>query len=76
MLLLTTNESLTDLAGPLTYWGPATWHDTPRTAQPRRVASGRTPLQVAAQARLDAAMPRLRSADTGTAGPLRQQRAA
>jgi hypothetical protein len=76
MLLLTTHPALIDLQGALAYWGPASRQHTPRTAQPRRVASGRTPLQVAAQARLDAAMPRLRSADTGTAGPLRQQRAA
>jgi hypothetical protein len=64
MLLPTDAELLTDLAGPLAYWGPATRQHTPRTAHPRRVASGRTPLQVAAQACLDAAAPRLHLART------------
>jgi hypothetical protein len=47
-MLLLMHDIVTDLAGPLAYWGPATRHHTPRTAHPRRVASGRTPLQVAA----------------------------
>jgi hypothetical protein len=53
MLLLTTTttpDTVTDLAGPLAYWGPASRQHTARTAHPRRVASGRTPLQVAAEA--------------------------
>jgi hypothetical protein len=48
MLRLTTSDTVTDLQGALAYWGPATGYDTPRTAHPRRIASGRTPLQVAA----------------------------
>ena len=80
MLVLTTPAALTDLQGPLAYWGPATPMHTPRTVHPPRIASGRTPLQVATQARLDAAWPRLHSfgtdASRSTVGPLRQQRAA
>jgi hypothetical protein len=64
----TTPNIVTDLAGPLAYWGPATRHDTPRTAYPRRIASGRTPLQVATQARLSS-RPRRQ-------GPLPNRRAA
>jgi hypothetical protein len=56
MLRLTTSDTVTDLQGALAYWGPATGYDTPRTAHPRRIASGRTPLQVAA-ARLAPAAP-------------------
>jgi hypothetical protein len=80
MLLLTTPAAVTDLQSPLAYWGPATRSHTPRTAHPPRIASGRTPLQVAAEARLGATWPRLHSSGTdasrGTAGPLSQQRAA
>jgi hypothetical protein len=61
MLLLTTPDTLSDLAGPLAYWGPVTGHDTPRTAHPRRIASGRTPLQVAAEACLGSSPRRVAS---------------
>ena len=70
MLMLTTPAALTDLQGPLAYWGPATKSHIPRTAHPPRIASGRTPLQVAAEARLGA------GTAGRTAGPLPQQRAA
>ena len=80
MLVLTTPAAVTDLHGLLAYWGPATLRHTPRTAHPPRIASGRTPLQAAAEARLGAAWPRLYSFGTGTAGrtagSLSQQRAA
>ena len=80
MLVLTPPAAVTDLQGRLAYWGPATPLHTPRTAHPPRIASGRTPLQVAAEARLGAAWPRLHSVGAGTAGrtagPLPQQRAA
>jgi hypothetical protein len=68
MLLLPTHEPVIDLQGALAYWGPATGQDTPRTAHPRRIASGRTPLQVAVQTRLDSS--------SRTAGPLPLLRAA
>ena len=80
MLMLTTPAAVTDLQGPLASWGPTTASHTPRTAHPPRIASGRTPLQVAAEARLGTAWPRLHSSGTDTTGstadPLSQQRAA
>ena len=52
MTSLPTTATLTDLQGPLTYWGPAVPQHTPGTTRPRPVAHGLTPLEVAARTRL------------------------
>ena len=60
MTAATDTAVLTDLQGPLPYWGPAAHAQTPTTAHPRRVVPQLTPLQLAARqarARRTAALP-------------------